>query len=129
MAEPHQDRAAATVPLAPLFVLWEGLTADLLERTAKFPKASRFTFTQRVENLAIDLLELFAAAQWTSGALKREHLRVSDEKLLRLRVLLRLCHTRRLLDHGGYEHVARSLDEAGRMLGGWRRHAAAAGPS
>jgi len=39
--------------------------------------------------------------------------------LVRLRTLVRLAHARRLLDHGGYEHVSRRLDEAGRMLGGW----------
>jgi hypothetical protein len=121
--------AAPEIELAPLFVLWEGITADLLTRTAKFPKAQRFTFTSRIENLALDLLELLAAAQWAAGPAKREKLREADERLLRLRVLLRLCHTLRVLDHGGYEHVSRALDEAGRMLGGWRRHAAAAGPS
>jgi hypothetical protein len=107
---------------APLFVLWEGIASDLLERTQKFPKASRFTFTQRVENLVLDVLELFAGAQWAAGAAKRDKLREADERLLRLRVLLRLCHRRHLLDHRAWEHVARSLDEAGRMLGGWRRH-------
>ncbi len=109
---------------APLFVLWEGIAEDLLERTQRFPKASRFTFTQRVESLVLDILELLAAAQWAAGAVKRDKLRDTDERLLRLRVLLRLCHRRHLIDHRGWEHVARGLDEAGRMLGGWRRHVA-----
>jgi hypothetical protein len=38
-----------------------------------------------------------------------------------LRILLRLCNDMRYLDHKGYEHAARRIDEAGRMLGGWRR--------
>jgi len=109
---------------APLFVLWEGIAEDLLERTQRFPKASRFTFTQRVENLVLDILELLAAAQWAAGAVKRDKLRETDERLLRLRVLLRLCHRRHLIDHRAWEHVARGLDEAGRMLGGWRRYVA-----
>jgi hypothetical protein len=41
--------------------------------------------------------------------------------LEKLRVLLRICHDERHLDHKGFEHVARNIDEAGRMLGGWLR--------
>jgi len=107
--------------LAPIFILWERTVADLLERTARFPKSLRFTFAQRVDNLAIDVLETLAEAQFARGGRKRELLAQADRLLLRLRVILRLCHTRRLLDGGGYEHLARGLDEVGRMLGGWRR--------
>lgn len=106
---------------APIFVLWERTVADLLERTARFPKTQRFTFAQRVDNLAIDLLESLAEAQFARGPHKRALLAKGDAQLLRLRVVLRLCHTRRLVDSGGYEHLARSIDEVGRMLGGWRR--------
>jgi len=104
-----------------IFILWERTVADLLERTARFPKSLRFTFAQRVDNLAIDVLETLAEAQFARGGRKRELLAQADRLLLRLRVILRLCHTRRLLDGGGYEHLARGLDEVGRMLGGWRR--------
>jgi hypothetical protein len=75
-----------------------------------------------VENLTLVILELLAAAQWAAGRAKREKLSAADERLLRLRVILRLAHTRQVLDHKGYEHLARTLDEAGRMLGGWLRH-------
>ncbi len=37
------------------------------------------------------------------------------------RTLVRLCFERRLLARAGLEQVMRNLDEAGRMLGGWRR--------
>lgn len=104
---------------APLFVRWERTTAEVLARTAKFPKATRFTLAQRVDNLAIDVLEALARAQYARGQAKRELLETADDRLLRLRVIVRLCHAHRVLDHGGYEHLARELDEAGRMLGGW----------
>jgi len=42
-------------------------------------------------------------------------------RLEQLRVLLRLCHDRRLLTPEGYEYGARMLLEAGRMVGGWIR--------
>jgi len=112
---------------APIFVHWERVTGEILDRTMKLPKAQRFTFAQRIENLALDILELLAAAQW-AGKSKRAKLRDADERLLRLRVLLRLCHSQRYLDPRAYEHLARALDETGRMLGAWLRQQDA-GPS
>jgi hypothetical protein len=39
----------------------------------------------------------------------------------KLRVHLRISHEERHLDHKGFEHVIRNIDEAGRMVGGWIR--------
>ena len=104
----------------PLFVHWEKVLGDLLDRTMKFPKSVRFTFSTRIDNLALDLYEGLVTARYSSGSRKRATLATLDGQLARLRVLVRLAHERRYLDHRGYEHVARGLDETGRMLGGWR---------
>ncbi len=109
----------------PLFVHWERVLSDLLDRTQRFPKAWRFTLTRRIEELGIDILELVVDACYRSGPATRAALVDADRRLTRLRVLLRLAHGRRLLDHGGYEHVSRGLAEAGRMLGGWRKQQSA----
>jgi hypothetical protein len=108
----------------PLFALWESTLGDLLDRTAKFPKAVRFTFTSRVDNHALDILERIVDARFATGGRRSSLLREMDVMLNTLRVLLRVCRDRRYLDRKGFEHVARNLDEAGRMIGGWRRHAA-----
>ncbi len=105
----------------PLLLYWERVAQDLLDRTSKMPKAMRFTFAQRIDNHVLDVLEQLAAARYAEPARKRLLLASIDEALARLRILVRLCHGRRLLDGGGYEHVARGLDEAGRMVGGWRQ--------
>ncbi len=104
-----------------IFVYWENLLGDLLDRTARFPKAVRFTFSARIENLALDILEDLVEARYAAGCERAAALRRADGRLARLRVLLRLAHSRGYLDHRGYEHAARGVDEAGRMLGGWRR--------
>ena len=104
-----------------LLGLWEEFVGDLLDRTARFPKGVRFTFATRMENLALDVLEELVEARYASGRSKQEALRRADARLGRLRVLVRLAHARRLLAASGYEHVSRSLDECGRMLGGWRQ--------
>ncbi|MSP55963.1 MAG: group II intron reverse transcriptase/maturase, partial [Myxococcales bacterium] len=46
-----------------LLVLWERLVGDLLDRTAKFPKAVRFTFAARIDGIALDFLERIAEAR------------------------------------------------------------------
>jgi len=105
----------------PLFVLWERVLGDLLDRTQRFPRSVRFTFSTRIDNLALDVLERLVEARWSPPRHKAELLREVDGALARLRVLLRLACERRYLDRRGYEHVSRALDEAGRMAGGWHR--------
>lgn len=106
-----------------ILVRWEATLGELLDRTLRFPKAVRFTFASRIDNLGLDLLDQLVQARWAQPAHKAVHLREADLCLARLRALLRLCHQRRYLDTRGYEHLARELDEVGRQLGGWRGYA------
>lgn len=104
-----------------LLVQWERTLGDLLDRTQRFPKVVRFTFSSRIDGLALDILDALVRARWAARRDKAPLLARADADLAVLRVLLRLSFERRYLDRGGLEHVARHLDEAGRMLGGWRR--------
>ena len=110
--------------MPPIVALWEKVVADLLDRTQRFPKSVRFTFAGRIDNLALDVLERLVEARWSAGRTKQDALRSADLDLAKLRLLLRICCDRRHLDRRGWEHVSRQLDEVGRMLGGWRAHAA-----
>ncbi|MCK6512428.1 diversity-generating retroelement protein Avd [Myxococcota bacterium] len=101
----------------PLLTLWEGFVGELLERTEKFPKAARMTLTRRVEDLALEIFEELIEARYRKE--KRTILEGVNRKLERLRLLVRLCHTRGYLSHGGLEQTSQRLVEAGRMLGGW----------
>ena len=105
----------------PLFVHWEKTLADLLDRTLKFPKSVRFTFSTRIDNYALDVMEGIVEARYTAPPAKGEVLKSIDMKLTKLRILLRICHDRKYLSHGGFEHAMRNIDEAGRMVGGWRK--------
>ena len=100
----------------PLFVHWEKTLKDLLFRTGKFPKSVRFTLSSRVDNLALDILEKIIEARYSRD--KSEALGRASLSLEKLRVLLRISHDEGHLDHRGFEHLARAVDEAGRMLGG-----------
>jgi hypothetical protein len=106
------------VPVA--LLLWEDITGYILDRTAQFPKAVRFTFAARIDGIALDVLERLVEARFASGARKQQALEAADLLLARLRVLVRLSHARKYLSSGAYEHVSVQLDEVGRMVGGWR---------
>jgi hypothetical protein len=108
-------------PELPIQVLWERILGDILDRTMKFPRHARFTFASRIDGLALDILDRLVAARYARSGEKAAALREVDGLLSRLRVLLRVAHDRKYLSTGGLEHVARKLDEAGRMLGGWQR--------
>ena len=104
-------------PELPLFLHWEKFLLWLLGKTSKFPKSVRFTFTVRIENLALEVMEEIVAARYTRR--RRAHLERISVGLDKLRILLRICHRLAHLDHRAYERSMRLLDEAGRMTGGW----------
>ena len=105
-----------------LFERWMDTTQWLMGRTQRFPKSIRHTLTHRMESLALAILEDLTSAAY--GRRRERALRSADDRLDRLRVLVRLAHEMGHLGVGPYEEAGRRLGEAGRMLGGWRRSAA-----
>jgi len=89
----------------------------LVPITDKFPKVSRFTFSQRLTNLGLDMVEDLVEARYTkrnSAILKRANLRLE-----KLRVILRLSYQQKYLTHKQYEFANKALYEVGKQLGGW----------
>ena len=101
----------------PVFAKWYAFLQWLLPTTEKFPKRVRFTLTDRIDNLALDVAEALVEARYSRS--KRAQLEAINRKLERLRILLRLTHDLAVLPHRQYEFAARSMDEVGRMIGGW----------
>jgi hypothetical protein len=100
-------------------VRWTAFLAWLLPTTEKFPKKARFTFTNRIDNFALDVVEDLVEARYTHN--KRTILRRANLRLEKLRILLRLCHDLHYLPHARYEYAMRAINEVGKMLGGWRK--------
>ncbi len=103
----------------PLFGHWYELVKWLLDKTEKFPRKAKFTFSNRVDNLSLDIMEWIVDARYSTK--KKEILRRIDLGMGRLRVLLRLCHEKHYLDNKGYEFASKQINEAGKMVGGWRK--------
>ncbi len=65
------------------------------------------------------MLEALIDATYTRD--RTQHLRRANLGIEKLRFLLQLAADLRLLDRRRYEHAARTLDETGRLIGGWMK--------
>ena len=106
------------MPDPPLFVLWYDFLNWLLQKNENMPKNIRFTLTSRIDNLALDIIEGIIEARYSRQ--KREILQRVDLNLEKMRVLMRICQDRQYLDHKGYEYASKHINEAGKMVGGWK---------
>jgi hypothetical protein len=93
------------------FLLW------LVPAVDKFPRNQKFVLGDRIESAALDVMDSLIAATYT----RARDTKLSDANLglERLRFFMRLSCELRLIDNRRYEHAARSIDEIGRLVGGW----------
>ncbi len=71
----------------------------------------------------MDVLEALIEATYTRE--RRAHLVRANLGLEKLRFFFRLAAEMHYLDKRRYEHAARTLDETGRLVGGWMKFDAA----
>ncbi|MGH1351222.1 MAG: diversity-generating retroelement protein Avd [Methyloligellaceae bacterium] len=95
------------------FLLW------LVPAVESFPKSQKYLLGDRIQSTATDVLEELIAATYSRA--RREHLANANLGIEKLRFLFRLTVDLKLLDERRYEHAARSLDEIGRLIGGWQK--------
>jgi hypothetical protein len=99
---------------------WEAFVAWLLDHCARWPRSTRFSLTQRLENHALDVLELLIVARYQPTK-RRSSLAQANLALERMRFLCRIARTRRIMSGRAFEKATGDIDEAGRMLHGWRQ--------
>jgi len=102
-----------------LFEKWMATTQWLLLKTQRFPQSMRHTLSHRIDNLALGILEDLTTAAYSKEP--RRHLTTANDRLNRLRVLLRLAQEMKVLSQAQYLDGTAQLAEAGRLLGGWLR--------
>jgi hypothetical protein len=93
------------------FVRW------LLPKVENFPRAYKFTVGDRLAAQGLDLLSAMVEAAYASR--KEDLLQVANRKVNSTRYLLRLAKDMSLMSADSYAFSAESLDEIGRMVGGW----------
>ena len=100
-----------------IFVKWMEFLKWLLPITDKFPQKARFTFADRINNLALDIIENIIEAQYQKDKLLI--LRKANLELEKLRILIRISCDLHYISYKSYEFAVRSINETGKMLGGW----------
>lgn len=104
---------------SPIFARCHDLTLWVFQATVRYPRHYRAALGKATQEAVLRLQrELVAAARRHE---KRHALQSADEALHELRLLLRQGRELNLLTASQHEHVARMLDEVGRLLGGWRK--------
>ncbi len=93
----------------------------LIPVVARLPREHRFTFGDRLESTALDLVLALVEAG---------HVRAKDRPLYRasrlldqLRILLRLACDIELISTKRHRFASEQMHELGRMIGGWMKHA------
>jgi len=109
----HRKRTGPAVEAHYQFLLW------LVPAVDRFPKSQKFVFGDRVIKLGLDILKILVEATFTRD--RRTHLASANLSIDKPRFLIRMSADFRYLDRRRYEHAARSLDEIGRLIGGWSK--------
>jgi len=84
-----------------------------------YPKSKRYTLASKVDQLALDIIELIINANYSYGVDKLKMLKKIGVKLDLLKVLIRLSFETKCIDSKKYQSLSSQLVEIGRMLGGW----------
>ncbi len=101
----------------PIFKKWYAISNWILETTDKYPKSSRFTFSNRISNLSLDTLELITEAIYSKNkTIILDKISINLEKV---RVLMRMSKDRKYISEKQYEFIIREVNEVGKMVGGW----------
>ena len=101
----------------PIYTRYYDLLGWILDRTGKFPKNMRFGLVQKIEQIALTLLEQFVEAVYSSD--RSRLYRDVNVNLEKLRVFLRLSHDRGVLSDQQLRYATGEIDEIGRMWHGW----------
>jgi len=119
---PADERPARRRPELPaISAMYEAFVASL-PRLTNLPRAHRFTLGERLEKLQMDVLEALVRARYAKT--KADLLSSANVSLELCRLLVRaLCDTRQV-SVGLYEKWILELDDVGKQVGGWLKHAA-----
>jgi len=103
----------------PIIVKTYNFTKWYIEKIAKLPRNHRFTLGEKIQNTLLELLMLLSDAIYSKN--KTSLLTQANKELEKLRILSRLMKDLNLLPTESYRFVSLSIDEIGKMLGGWMR--------
>ena len=108
-------------PDIPIFKKTYELYKAFYAYRSNFKKQDRYALWQKCEGFILEVLENLL---WASQLSKTEKLPVLEKTSVKLnlfRVFLRICKEVKVVDSRKYIEWQETVDEIGRMLGGWIR--------
>ena len=101
-----------TQKLVAVYKLW-------LEFLPHFHKDSKYTIGAKIDNLFLETIEYVVRASYSDKLEKLISLKNASVKLDLLKFFLQLSWEIKSLDNKKYITLSETLDEIGKMLGGW----------
>lgn len=83
------------------------------------PKTHRHSLGQRIDTLFVEAIEATVTAAFLSRAEKLPYVRLALRKIDTIKVFLMMLWETKSLDDKKYISLSKSLNEIGKMLGGW----------
>lgn len=114
-----------TDPGAPIVMRSYDLCAELYQHINRFPRAQRGLLGRVILDEGLRMLAALALANRLAD--KTEALSEASGHLDALRIALRLATRLTFLPKRAYAALSETIDEVGRMLGGWLKHEQAKG--
>jgi len=109
----REQSVMQVIPKTVDFILW------LIQKIDKLPRRQKFILGDRIETLFLDVLDLLIEANYSRD--KIELLNRANLKMEKGRYLIRIAKDLHFLDIKAYEFSSRSVNEIGKMIGGWRK--------
>lgn len=108
-------------PLGNLSILRKSVDAYKLwqEYTKYFPKISRYSLGGKADSLFIEMLELVFTAGYLPRTEKLPFIQKAINKSDLLKFFLQISWEVKALDNKKFTTISESINEIGRMLGGW----------
>ena len=105
----------------PIFAKLYDFYKNLSQAIEKFPKTKRYGLGQKLDQIALELIEFIVRASYLQREQKPPVLEKSIVSADILKILLRLAKDNKAIDNKKYLQLESNLQEIGRMLGGWKR--------
>ena len=86
-----------------------------------FPKSARYTLGDKIDHTFVRSLELLYIASYQNKEEKLPTLRGAVRSIDTLKFFLRVAWELRALDTKKYAVLSETMDELGRMVGGWKK--------
>lgn len=87
-----------------------------------FPKQEKFSLGIKIENLILEILELFLLAKFSSKNEKINIVKQASQKIDLLKVLIRLVYETKSLNLKKYLILEQEATGIGKMTGGWIKY-------